>query len=311
MINLYDKLPTISTITPSLNRAKFIEEAINSVLNQDYPYIEHIIIDGGSTDGTIDVLAQFSHLRVVIEPDEGIYDAINKGIKIAKGEIIGVLNTDDYYEPQVFSSVIDMFLDHSEIQAVVGAARVFTRDNQKKKRTLIYYTAVPQKKLLSESTIGVPIFNAWFFEKKVFDQVGSFNTKYRVAADREFLIRFAMMQIPYLSIDRVIYNYQQHSGSLTVTGSNDHETDPIFENRSLAEDFLKDPNTHSKYKKSIRFWHSYITAGQCISALRKKSYKRAYSYVVYGWRHNPLWPIVFANKMTKGISRRIYKKING
>ena len=107
MLNLNNKLPTITTITPSLNRAKFIDEAIKSVLNQDYPHVEHIIIDGGSTDGTLDVLALYPNLKVISEPDQGIYDAINKGIRMAKGDIIGILNSDDYYEPNFFSELAD------------------------------------------------------------------------------------------------------------------------------------------------------------------------------------------------------------
>ena len=102
MLNLYDKLPIITIITPSLNRAKFIEEAIKSVLNQDYPPVEHIIMDGGSTDGTLDILNSYSHLTVISQPDHGMYDAINKGIRMAKGNIIGIRNSDDYYEPNFF-----------------------------------------------------------------------------------------------------------------------------------------------------------------------------------------------------------------
>jgi len=301
----------ITIVTPCLNRAGFIAEAIESVQNQDYSDIEHIVIDGGSSDGTLEVLSRYPHLHVMSEPDEGVYDAINKGIRIAKGEIIGVLNTDDYYEPKVFSSVIDIFLDHSEIQAVVGAARVFRKDKQGRSYILQTYPAIHPKMLISEATVGVPIFNAWFFHKSVFNQVGIFNLQYRYAADREFLIRFALKQIPFLPVDRILYNYQQHSGSLTITGDNDQEIDLIFEIRDITENSMKNTEISPKVRRDFASWHSFITAGQCISAIRKKSFKRAYSYVVYGWRHNPLWPIVFANKMTNGISRRINKKING
>ena len=83
---------------PCLNRVNLIREAIESVLAQDYPNFEHIVIDGGSTDGTLDVLREYRHLKLISEPDNGLYDAVNKGIRLAQGELIGWLNSDDVYD---------------------------------------------------------------------------------------------------------------------------------------------------------------------------------------------------------------------
>ena len=85
----------LSIITPTLNRAHFLEEAIESVRAQDFPDCEHLIVDGGSTDGTLEMLARHPHLRVVSEPDRGLYDALNKGLRLGSGEIVGLLNSDD------------------------------------------------------------------------------------------------------------------------------------------------------------------------------------------------------------------------
>ena len=92
----------ISIITASLNRKKFIGAAIESVLAQNYPNFEHWIIDGGSSDGTLAFLKQYPHLKVLSEPDRGVYDAWNKGIARASGEVVGFLNTDDQYTPGTF-----------------------------------------------------------------------------------------------------------------------------------------------------------------------------------------------------------------
>ncbi len=122
-------LPTISIITPSFNRADMIAQAVESVLKQGDLPLEHIIIDGGSTDGTLDLLEQFPHLRVVSEPDDGMYDALNKGLKLAHGEIIGFLNTDDLYTPSVFMEVLPLFTNPA-VDAVAGRAVVFcTNEN--------------------------------------------------------------------------------------------------------------------------------------------------------------------------------------
>ena len=113
--------PKVSIITPSYNRAGMIETAIQSVLSQNYPEVEHIIMDGGSTDGTLEVLKKYPHLRVVSEPDQGMYDALNKGLNLAHGEIIGFLNTDDFYAPGVFAKIALQFSEKT-VDAVAGLA---------------------------------------------------------------------------------------------------------------------------------------------------------------------------------------------
>ena len=114
-------LPMISIITLCLNRVEFVEAVIESILDQDYPNLEHVVVDGGSTDGTVDILKKYPHLRVVSEPDEGMYDALNKGLRLASGEIIGHLNADDFYEAGVFGKVARCFAEDAEIDMVYGS----------------------------------------------------------------------------------------------------------------------------------------------------------------------------------------------
>ena len=113
---------TVSIITPSFNQARFIEATIRSVLGQTYPNVEHIIIDGGSTDGTLDILRKYDqHIRWVSEPDNGQGDAVNKGLAMARGDIIGWLNADDFYfDRDVFAHVVRLFDTHPDADLVYG-----------------------------------------------------------------------------------------------------------------------------------------------------------------------------------------------
>jgi len=117
-------LPLVTIVSPSLNQGQYIEEAIRSVLAQDYPRIEYIVVDGGSKDGTIQALKRFGDgLRWISEPDTGQAAAINKGLAMGSGEILAWLNCDDYYEAGAVSRVVRHFVDRPDLMLVYGDAR--------------------------------------------------------------------------------------------------------------------------------------------------------------------------------------------
>ena len=119
------KLPKISIITPSLNQGDFIEKTIKSVLSQDYPNIEYIIIDGKSTDNTPDILKKYEKDIILIsEKDKNQSNAINKGLKIASGEIIGYLNADDVYEPHALFRISNFFKENPKILWTTGKCSI-------------------------------------------------------------------------------------------------------------------------------------------------------------------------------------------
>lgn len=110
------ELPLVSIVTPSYNKGCFIEETILSVKNQTYPYIEHIVMDGGSTDGTLDILRKYANnITWLSEPDEGQSDAINKGWRRAKGQILGWLNADDTYMPWAVQTAVEFLAENPDV----------------------------------------------------------------------------------------------------------------------------------------------------------------------------------------------------
>src|SRR5688572_3449685 len=115
--------PLVSIVTPSLNQGRFIEDTVKSVLGQDYSPIEYLVVDGGSTDGTLAVLRRYDGaLRLISEPDSGQAAAINKGLRATSGEILGWLNSDDVYEPSAVSAAVAYLREHPETAMVYGDA---------------------------------------------------------------------------------------------------------------------------------------------------------------------------------------------
>ena len=301
----------ISIITPCFNRARFVADAVESARQQDYPYVEHIVMDGGSTDGTLEVLGRYPHLRVYSEPDKGIYDALNKSIRLTQGEVIGFLNTDDLYEPGIFGTVAQAFKDDPDIDALVGGASIFCDKSQVEVMTLATFPSIPQNELLIRATEGAPIFNAWFFRKRLFDELGVFDTRYLYVADRDFLIRMAFQNSSYASMNRPFYRYRMHPGSYTLSGQDSGEAGYMFESRDLAERYLRLKGISPRALKSFKAWHSQITTEQILTTLRKKAFGRMSGYMLIGLRYNYIgWPKIFVSKVMERLCALIAGKVH-
>jgi glycosyltransferase involved in cell wall biosynthesis len=211
----------ISIITASLNRKEFIGAAIESVLAQNYPDFEHWIIDGGSSDGTLEYLQQYPHLKVLSEPDLGVYDAWNKGIDRATGDFVAILNSDDLYAPGAFASCAKAAANVSSVLVVSGGCQIYRKGLQGKEIEMHRYQDPRRYRLsLRNATVGLPIINSRFFRRSLFDQLGGFDLAYPVASDRDFLIRASLAGITDVASSEIFYRYLWHSGSLTMNAGN-------------------------------------------------------------------------------------------
>lgn len=179
----------VSIITVVYNNKKTIKDAIESVLNQTYKNIEYIVIDGASNDGTVEIVQSYSNKidKFISEPDNGLYDAMNKGLKLATGNIIGILNSDDFYASNnIIEKVVNVF-NENNIDSVYGDLVYVDSNNTDK--IVRYWKSIPFKKGLFRKGWH-PAHPTFFVKKDVYDKYGIFNLDFKIAADYEIMLRF-------------------------------------------------------------------------------------------------------------------------
>lgn len=187
-----------SIITPCLNSEKTIRDTIESVLGQTYDNIEYIIVDGGSTDRTIEIIEEYAtafqgRLRYISEKDNGIYDAMNKGINLACGDVVGIINSDDWYEPEAVESAVQC-LQETGADVVYGEIWMIDENGQRE-----YHT----------SCSVFPPHPSTFIRRESYQKYGMFDTGYQIAADRDFLLRLMAENVRFVRIDRILADFRK------------------------------------------------------------------------------------------------------
>jgi glycosyltransferase involved in cell wall biosynthesis len=254
--------PRITVITPTRNAADYVAVAIASVERQRYPNLEHIVLDNRSSDDTLARVARFAGVRVISEPDRGSHDAMNKGIRLASGEIIGFLNADDIYTDGLLQEVGRIFADDPSIDVVVARTVVFEEDGQGRRKLLIARDHDRDEGLwLPEHTFGVPGFNGRFFRRHVFERIGNFSDGYDIAADRHFLLRalLAGLKARHASGD-VGLCYRSHAGSATFNPQRRQTYTIGREHIRMAEEFLLLRQADPGQRRIFRAWYVFESA---------------------------------------------------
>ena len=278
------KIPLVSIVTPAYNAVGFIRETIESIRNQDYPAIEHIVIDGGSTDGTLDILRQYPHLTWVSEPDRGQSHALNKGFRRARGEIVGWLNADDTYQPRAIKTAVAFLQAHPDVDVVYSDCQVI--DENGRPLYVIQAEDFQPKAMLFRDIMPQPTL---FLRRRVLRAPQVIDESLHYVMDWEFCLRIA----PRFNVQRlndvVLANFRLCPGTKSSEGG----TESAKEFLSILNDVLSMPPYRDLpspiHRLAWRKARSRYYMKQVFSAVAKSelsAVRRALPKAVY---HDPTW----------------------
>jgi glycosyltransferase involved in cell wall biosynthesis len=256
----------VSLITVCFNSEKTIRDTIKSVLKQDYKNIEYIIVDGGSTDSTLNIINEYKDKIdcLISEPDKNLYDGINKGLKIAKGEVIGIINSDDFYESDsIIRSVVEMFARNEQTEVVFGDI-YFVKPKNITKISRIYS---PRNFKPWKMRFGwMPPHTGTFIKKTIYDQVGFYSLDFKIASDYEFFIRlFVLQKAKFTYLNKIILIMR--SGGLSTSSL---KSNWIITNEIKRACLMNGVFTNN-FLLAFRFFFKFYEQYKKINASKEKS----------------------------------------
>jgi len=267
--------PKISIVTPSYNQAQFLERTILSVLNQNYPNLEYIIIDGGSTDGSVEIIKRYEKYLTywVSEKDKGQTDAINKGFQRSTGKIIAWLNSDDTYLPETFYKIMKSFKQNPEADLIFG--NIYFVNEHDKKIGELKFTEFDFETLIYEG--GNLHQTGTFWTRKIYEKVGGLDADYKFCMDYDFFCRVANAGKLY-HIRDFLANFRIHANAKSSTinhiGCKEHKE---IMKRYISKDLNKRNLKYNKFICTTRRFYKYIMQGD-INYILKGFIRRTMNY---------------------------------
>jgi glycosyltransferase involved in cell wall biosynthesis len=272
----------ISIVTPSYNCDAFIKETIESVLNQGVAPFEHIIMDGGSNDKTVDILKSYPHLNWKSEKDKGQSHALNKGFKLVKGEIVGWLNADDTYEPGTFNKVLDFFKSNPTIDCIGTDINII--DEQSKRIGFSASKPFALSEMLIVNTIKQPTV---FMRRRMVEKLVGVDESLHYVMDHEFWVRANIegFKIKYIP-NEVFANFRMIAG----TKSFDNASGFYLEWQNALKRFFQNPlfDLYINKDSILRQIESQYYTSLTVKAINEKNRKSAWLHLFKSVKVNPL-----------------------
>jgi glycosyltransferase involved in cell wall biosynthesis len=289
-------LPKISVIVPALNAARTLREALDSLTAQGVPY-EAILVDGGSRDETVSIAGSVPALRVVSAPGTSIYEALNRGIDESRTSAIVLLNADDTLLPGALATWLDALARAPEAGIVRGLPRLVEIDERGILVPIERSERWAARPLDLELLLRGPCaINSLCIRRDVFKRIGAFDTKYRLASDRDWLLRAWIAGISIREINTPVYRYLSHAGSHTLDRDQRNFAAMRREALAIARYFAFSPTKRPApdVMRALRCWHAAETALLGMHQLRTRKWREFGSTVSDAFRVTPRWPIDLA-----------------
>ena len=286
-------LPLVSVILFVRNLAAYVETAVLSVLRQGLGRVELLVFDGGSTDGTVQVLQkyrdEFSYF--VSAPDGGPAAAINEGVRRASGEIIILLAGDDWLEPGALQGIASEFKNDGQLDVLCCGVRIaILGEDGKPERESVYATSEALEFTLA-SIVRTPLTHGRILRKRVYLKIGTYDETIRYTHDMDFLIRCAIAGVRWKTHPSIAYTYRRHSGSRTLSGTHTDIARNSLDNLQIARRYLGNTRLDRAEVNALLDLHARAAARCIQSASYRVNFSALWPLVKDAFRTDYLWPV--------------------
>jgi glycosyltransferase involved in cell wall biosynthesis len=302
--------PLISIVTPVLNRVDLVGATLDSVHHARVVPTEHIVVDGGSTDGTVPLLRSRPGIRLIEAPGTGIYEAVNLGLRTASGGIICQLNSDDLLPEGALAAVAEAEAGIAkEADAVRGRARFFADDKAQNTSAAALTAEFPVPLRPRDIALGAPAINALFVRRCFYDRVGYFDPRFRLAADREWLLRAFAAGIRIHEIPDYVYCFRLHADSLTIDPDRSRSPAIRLEHLEISRRMLCSPDTPASIRQLSRRWYAKEAALLLYLASTGRSEANLGRVLRETLAASPQWPAALPREFLAFAIRRLRRRI--
>jgi glycosyltransferase involved in cell wall biosynthesis len=282
----------ISFVTTVLDRADTVAEALASVAAQMGPEDEHVVVDGGSVDGTREVVARFPGIKFVPADGTGIYEALDIGIAAASRRFVMVINSDDWLADGAVLRMRQAGEARGQTTLIRGRAAFVSANGERRDVTP---AAISTAQFNPRTILCGPLcINAFLIARTLFEELGGFDRGLSIAADREWMLRAWLAGCRPMEIDTVVYKYRVHSASLTIRPDRRPNPQVLSEHFSIMDKYLA--RNVASLKKDLRFWEAR-EIGRLVSVrLSGTKTPELFPRMAIASRRNPLWPLSLAKQ---------------